>query len=395
MTGLIRTAVALDPALDMRDVDALLDDPGIQVLDILEGESWGTDDVGDVDVLLIASTGHGDAPLRMIAQAVRERPERPVVVACIGPANGLVRQVFESGADDIVLLDGSTEPGADTFFALQKAIARRTGGPSTTAETHGSIICVLGPKGGTGKTLTSVNLTVALAEAGARPIIVDLDLQFGDVGLAMGLSPERTIYDLATSGGTLDADKVGAFLVEHESGARALLAPVRPDQASTITVEFLKEIYGVLRTMGDFVVIDTPPAFTPEVIASVDVSSHVCMVGMMDAPSLKNTKLGLETLELMGYPPEQTQVLLNRADATVGLTRQDVTEVLGREPDVLVPSQREIVRSVNAGEPITMSARRSEPAKAFRALAERYIATRSTDEPAPTRRRARRLLRRA
>jgi pilus assembly protein CpaE len=395
MTGLIRTAVALDPALDMRDVDPLLDDPGIQVLDILEGESWGADEVGDADVLLIASPGHGDAPLRMIAQAVRERPERPVVVACIGPANGLVRQVFESGADDIVLLDGSTEPGADTFFALQKALARRTGGPSTTTETHGSIICVLGPKGGTGKTLTSVNLTVALAEAGERPIVVDLDLQFGDVGLAMGLSPERTIYDLATSGGTLDADKVGAFLVEHESGARALLAPARPDQASTITVEFLKEIYGVLRTMSDFVVIDTPPAFTPEVIASVDVSSHVCMVGMMDAPSLKNTKLGLETLELMGYPPAQTQVLLNRADATVGLTRQDVTEVLGREPDVLVPSQRDIVRSVNAGEPISMSARRSEPAKAFRALADRYIAARSTDEPAPTRRRARRLLRRA
>jgi pilus assembly protein CpaE len=395
MTGLIRTAVALDPELDLRSVDPLLDDPGIQVLDILEGESWGAEELNDADVLLIASTGHGESPLRLIAKAVRERPDRPIVVACVGPANGLVRQVFESGADDIVLLADSMEPGADTFFALQKAVARRNGANATPTEASGALICVLGPKGGTGKTLTSVNLSLALADAGQRTTVVDLDLQFGDVGLAMGLRPDRTIYDLATSGGVLDADKVGAYLIEHESGARALLAPTRPDQASAITVEFLKDLYSVLRTMGDFVVVDTPPAFTPEVITSVDVSSAVCMVGMLDAPSLKNTKLGLETLELMGYPRERTHVLLNRADATVGLTRDDVREVIGRDPDVLVPSQRDIVRSVNAGEPIVLSARRSEPAKAFRSLAARYIAERTTDAPAAAPRRSLRLRRRS
>jgi pilus assembly protein CpaE len=256
-------------------------------------------------------------------------------------------------------------------------------------------VCVLGPKGGTGKTLTSVNLSLGLADAGQRTILVDLDLQFGDVGLALGLTPERTIYDLATSGGVLDADKVGAYLLDHESGARALLAPTRPDHASSITVEFLKELYSVLRTMSDFVVVDTPPAFTPEVIASVDVASSVCMVGMLDAPSLKNTKLGLETLELMGYPRERTQVLLNRADATVGLTRDDVREVLGCEPDVLVPSQRDIVRSVNAGQPIVLSARRSEPAKAFRSLAERYAAERVQPEAAAAPKRSLRLRRRS
>jgi pilus assembly protein CpaE len=354
MSGLIRTTVALDPDLDLRDLDPLLDDPGIQVLDILEGESWGAEDLGDSDVLLIASTGSGEVPLRLIAKAVQERPERPIVVACIGPANGLVRRVFESGADDIVLLADSTEPGADTFFALQKAVARRSGAQSAPAHSEGKLVCILGPKGGTGKTLTSVNLAVALADAGQRVTIVDLDLQFGDVGLALGLPPERTLYDLATSGGELDTDKVGAFLMEHPSGARALLAPSRPDQASTISVELVKDLYSVLRTMNDFVIVDTPPAFTPEVIASIDASSFVCMVGMLDAPSLKNTKLGLETLELMKYPRERTHVVLNRADATVGLTRDDVVGVLGRNPDVLVPSQRGIVRSVNAGEPIAL-----------------------------------------
>jgi pilus assembly protein CpaE len=161
-----------------------------------------------------------------------------------------------------------------------------------------------------------------------------------------------------------------------------LMAPVRPDQAGSITVAFLKELYATLKGSFEYIVIDTPPGFTPEVIATIDSSSSICMVGMLDAPSLKNTKLGLETLELMRHPLDSVRLLLNRADTSVGITHADVVAVLGRAPDVLVPSQREVVRSVNAGEPIVTSSRRSEPAKAFRALAELYVAARAPEPPA-------------
>src|SRR5204862_289831 len=154
-------------------------------------------------------------------------------------------------------------------------IARRSNAaPADTG--RGSLICVLGPKGGIGKTLTSANLGVALAEAGRKTLIVDLDLQFGDLGLALGLEPERTIYDLATSGGLLDPEKVDAYLAEHASGARVLLAPIRPDQAAGIPVEFLRELYPVLTAAYEYVVVDTPPGFTPEVIATIDASTSIC-----------------------------------------------------------------------------------------------------------------------
>ena len=168
---------------------------------------------------------------------------------------------------------------------------------------QGEMITVLGPKGGTGKTITSSNLSVALALEGKSTVLVDLDLQFGDVGLALGLEPNRTIYDLAISGGTLDGDKIEGFLSQHPSGARALLAPLRPDQAAAIGTPFLREVFEILRSRFDFVIVDTPPAFTAEVIAAVDVSTHLCVVGMLDALSLKDTKIGLETLEQMGYDP--------------------------------------------------------------------------------------------
>jgi len=253
-------------------------------------------------------------------------------------------------------------------FTVEKAVARKRGmaGASTKL---GRVICVLGLKGGSGKTLTSANLAVALAAAGHRVTIVDLDLQFGDVGLALGLSPDRTVYDLINSGGSLDAEKLEDFLMVHPSGARALLAPARPDQAGVVTSEFMRDVYAVMREVNDFVVIDTPPAFTPEVIAAVDSATEVCVVAMLDSLSLKNTKLGLETLERMDFDMDKVRLVLNRADSNVGIGRQDVAAIIGATPEVMIPSDRNVTRSVNRGEPIVLDAKRSDAAKAFHELA--------------------------
>ena len=112
---------------------------------------------------------------------------------------------FEAGADDIITLPLASE---EFSFALHKAIARKQGMTVATGVALAPMICVLGPKGGTGKTLTSCNLALGLAERGHKVVVVDLDLQFGDVGLALGLAPERTVYDLAKAGGSLDGEKV-------------------------------------------------------------------------------------------------------------------------------------------------------------------------------------------
>jgi pilus assembly protein CpaE len=387
----IRALVAVDRIIDARVVEAVLDDPGIKVVGVVE-QAAGIPafDATPADVLLVACGAASEDAVAFINSAARERGGRPVIVVCGGSPNGFIRDVLTSGADDIVLIDETVTPGPETFFAMQKALARRSSGASDGA--HGSLVCVLGPKGGIGKTVTSTNLGVALADAGHRTVVVDLDLQFGDAGLALGLQPERTIYDLATSGGALDADKIDGYLAEHGSGLRVLLAPVRPDQAQSITVEFLKELYATLTTAFEFVVVDTPPGFSPEVIATIDASSSICMIGMLDAPSLKNTKIGLETLGLMGYAADRVRVVLNRADTSVGISHADVVAILGRAPDVLIPSQRDVVRWLNAGEPIVLASKRSEPAKAFRALAELFAADRAPAETSNGSRR--RLLRR-
>jgi pilus assembly protein CpaE len=373
MASRIRALVALDEGVDSTVIQSMLpDNSTIEVVGIINGleESWRTLQETESDLLIVACEGYSDRALYFIDAAVKDQSDRPVVVMTTGSPNGFVRRVFESGADDILTLP---EPSERIAFTLEKAVARRRGAAVASGIALAPMICVLGPKGGTGKTLVSTNLSVSLALAGHKVALVDLDLQFGDIGLSLGLRPDKTIHDLVRSGGSLDADKLGAYLVRHESGLNVLMAPTRPDQASTVTVDFLRDVFTTLRSMCDYVIVDTPPGFTPEVIAAIDLSSDVCIVGMLDSLSLKNTKLGLETLELMGYDPQHITLVLNRADTRVGITLEDVDAIIGRSPEVFIPSDRQIPISVNDGTPIVIQEERSEAARAFQKLAERYL----------------------
>jgi pilus assembly protein CpaE len=373
MTRSMRALVALESGVDRDMVQASLPlQSEVEIVGLVEGldESWKTLQETHTDLLLVACADRSDRALYLIDSAARDRPDRPIVVLSSGSPNGFIRRVFEAGADDVLTLPEVPE---NVRFALQKALARRQGATATAGTATARLLIILGPKGGTGKTLTACNVGVSLAQAGSRVALVDLDLQFGDVGLALGLRPEQTIYDLAKSGGSMDAEKVDAYLTEHESGLRVLLAPTRPDHAGMVRTDFLQDVYSALRSSHDFVLIDTPPGFTPEVIASIDSATDVCMVGMLDALSLKNTKLGLETLDLMGVDSSKIKLVLNRADSRVGITREDVISIVGKAPDVSVPSDRDIPVALNEGLPIVLANERSEAARAFRGLAQMFL----------------------
>jgi pilus assembly protein CpaE len=386
MTGPARTRVALDAYVDRALVEQVLtSSPQLHVTDYLELQD-DEQSVGDsADAMIIACASFTEQVRDYIETARQRYPDRAVVVMCTAATNGYVSEAIEAGVDDIVTLpnDGDARVAQamsqQVAFTIEKAITRRRSTQPVSGLRLGRMICVLGLKGGSGKTLTSANLAVSLADAGHSVALIDVDLQFGDVGLTLGLRPERTLYDLVRSGGSLDAEKLEDFLMVHPSGVRALLAPARPDQAGIVTPAFLKDVYPLLRSMHEFVIVDTPPSFAPEVIGAVDASTEVCLVAMLDSLSLKNSKLGFETLELMDYVGP-IRLVLNRADSNVGISAEDVVSIMGRAPDMLVPSDRNVTRSVNQGEPIALLHRRSDAARAFHALAGMYIAEQATDQ---------------
>jgi pilus assembly protein CpaE len=379
MSREIQVLVALDSEVDRSLIETLVArDPRVRVLDYLELGGPSASGLGVGDALVVAVADYTRDVREFLATAIRQHPTRPVILVCPVEGNGHLGDVLATGVEDVVALPAENGSRVDPeltrhlVFALEKALIRKRGRHQSQPKSSQNIICVLGLKGGSGKTLTSANLGVALAQAGGRVALIDLDLQFGDLALAMGLRPERTIYDLVRSGGSLDAEKLDDFLVEHPSGARVLLAPVRPDQAAVITVPFLAEVERLLAESYEYVIIDTPPSFGPEVIGAIDCSTDVVMVTMRDTLSLKNARLGLETLERMDYDRARVKIVFNRANTNVGIEREDVLAILGRDVDVLIPSHRDIARSINQGTPIVLDAA-SEAARAFRSLAALYM----------------------
>jgi pilus assembly protein CpaE len=301
------------------------------------------------------------------------RPAMALIVAVPGPQNGQLAEALKAGADEIVILPAET---AAVATAIHKAMARVSAAAATRPgdAARSPLVAVLGPKGGTGKTTVATNLASDLATRGRETLLVDLDLQFGDVGVVLGVEPEHTIYDLATAGGTMDAERLRGFTGRSRDGVNVLLAPVRPDQADAVTAEHITAILDLARTTYDVVVVDTPPAFTSGVIAAVDQADLIVMLGSFDLPGLKNMKLGMETLQMMDVPSARILPVLNRANTKVGLLVTDVTKVLGRAPEVAVPSDRGVPQSVNASRPIICMQPKSSPARSFRAIGDRVAA---------------------
>src|SRR3954447_15029069 len=191
----LRTVVALAAGPDPMLVEAAVaGTSGLEVIGFLHDidPTSGRLDEFAPDALIVACGEEtSDEVVELVSYFAKHEPGRPVIVLGTASLNGLVTRVIEAGADDVVrlpdLLDGSgvEEVSDQIAFAIQKALARKDSAALMRATTMGRLICVLGPKGGIGKTLTASNLAVSIAVANRTAVIVDLDLQFGDVGLAL------------------------------------------------------------------------------------------------------------------------------------------------------------------------------------------------------------------
>jgi pilus assembly protein CpaE len=204
-------------------------------------------------------------------------------------------------------------------------------------------------------------------------LLVDLDLAFGDVGISLALMPERSCIDLVAMLGNLDARGLASVVTPHESGLDVLCAPTNPGDAERITAASVIELLRVARGIYDLIIIDTPPAFTEHVLASVDSSDITVLLGTLDIPAIKNLRLVLDTLDQLGHSRESLVIVLNRSDAKVGLSASDVSATLDRPIAVEIPSSVAVPAAANRGDAIVVSSPKHPVSVALKTLAREYI----------------------
>jgi pilus assembly protein CpaE len=333
------------------------------------------------DVVVIGPDIDLEAALEFAASMRAADPVRGFVLVRRRIDAAVLAQALRAGvrevvaADNLQALNEACRASAEISRQFRQGQALQSG-VAAVPQRLATHISIFSAKGGCGKTTVATNLSAALAALGHRVCLLDLDLAFGDVAIALQLFPSRTIADAVGLAGRLDRTAIESLITPHSHNLDTLLAPLEPGLADTISGATVTEVIRVLKTMYDIVIVDTPPAFTDHVLATFDESDMLVLLATLDVPALKNLKLTLETLDMLGTPKENRVLLLNRADAQVGLVLSDVAKMLGAPITIQVPSSRAVPSAINRGIPLVMDQPNHPVSQVFRKFAkERFPRT--------------------
>jgi Flp pilus assembly CpaE family ATPase len=335
--------------------------------------------VGEPPEILVLGPGLAIADsLKFAAIMDLQFPEISVVlVAEENPE--VVIQALRAGVRDVL------EPGADVDtirVILERAglaaAGRRRGLMPSSSEHHehdrgGRIVAVISPKGGVGKTTIATNLAVGLGRTYPMSVvIVDLDLQFGDVASGLLLEPEHTITDAVVGAASQDSMVLKTYLSVHPAGIYALCGPRNPVEMDKISGEHVSHVLQQLQKEFQFVVVDTAPGLGEHVLATLELATDAVWVCGMDIPSIRGLRTGIQILSELDLLPERRHVVLNMADRRTGLSLQDVEATIGAPVDVVLPRSRTLPFSTNKGVPVLQDGSRDSAAKGLRQLVDRF-----------------------
>ena len=284
------------------------------------------------------------------ASLEEQRPDTTVVL--YGPADPrLLSAAMRAGVRDILVPEASDQEIRDAIERALVVTDRRRQAVSQTSSDN-RLIMVLSPKGGAGKTTVSSNLAVGLATRCPKQVVlVDGDLQFGDVGNALRLIPQTSVRD-AVAGGLRDVTEVKVHLTPHKSGLYALCAPEVPGVADEITAQAFARAVNLLHQEFKYVVVDTDPGLAERTLAVMDNATDFVLIGATDVASVRGLRKSIEALNQIGMTSQRRIFVLNRSDAKVGLDVKDIVATIGMEPDITIPSSRMVPISMNQGVPV-------------------------------------------
>ncbi len=320
------------------------------------------------DIVLLDSAIFSTDSLVVIDQIAAASPDTEVVVLIDGADMDLMRRLMRAGARDCIMRPVAPDDLISTIRNVHQVGAKQRESQTSALPSHeskraqGEILAVYSPQGGAGKSMLSANLAVAMARAtgqggrAPRIVLVDLNLQFGDIDLMLNLTPQNTIAGLAQKGhGGIDAELLEQYLTTHdESGLKILVAPSTPQYAESITVYTVEQVMETLRESYDYIIVDTPSQLQDTTLAVLDSAKTILLLTSLDLLALHKTRTALEMLRQL-YEQEKIQVVLNRANSDVGISLEDVENVLGVQMRARIPSDGKIVvTSINEGKPFVL-----------------------------------------
>lgn len=269
-----------------------------------------------------------------------------------------------------------TMVGSGSGTAAKTTTAVATGSDDNRA---GHIIVVYSPQGGAGCTTIATNLASGLMREGTRALLVDADLQFGDVGVFLNLQGQSTIVDLARSVADLDTELFDNIVVTHDSGLKVLMAPARPAEAFIVQQDptAVATILQKVANHYDFIIVDTGRHMDETLGAIFDIASKIVLVSTPTLAGVKNVRFVLDEFDQLGYSADKTMIVLNRVPQDRNLLKfaiptEKISKFLKRPVEVEIP-QDELTALTAMSKGVLIVAQRDRnrsPVKEFMQLAD-------------------------
>lgn len=341
--------------------------PSVAVHDATAFATWARIHRPDLGVILLRRTVDHEVlttALRSGMREVVESSDLAGITTAVHRARSVASEIAKT-------LEGEAQAAANT--ALEHARAEAAAAQAAIDAPQGKVLTVFSTKGGVGKSLMATNTAVALSEAGQRVCLIDLDVNSGDVAIMLQLNPSHTINDLIAFNGMIDEGALQSIFTRHSDRLSIVAAPVRLDSPDHATTDDIGRMIDTLKSMFDFVVIDTSGVFDDNALTALDRTDTIILVATLDIPALKGLKLATGTLDLLNYSRDTWTFVLNRADGKVGLSVDEFESTLGLKSDISLVSSREVLAAVNRGQAL-VSAYPSHPnSKAITGFAEKFI----------------------
>jgi pilus assembly protein CpaE len=236
----------------------------------------------------------------------------------------------------------------------------------------GKVITIVSPKGGVGKTTVATNVAVGLARTAPHStVLVDLDIQFGDVASALDLEPEYALPDTVHGPASRDSMVLKTFLTQHDTGLYVICGARTPADSDAISGYDVSQLLTMLASEFRYVVVDTAPGLSDHTLAAMDLTTDLILLTSMDVAGVRGLRKELDALNQLGLVPDSRYVVLNFADTRAGLSVADVEATIGTGVDVRLPRSKAIPTSVNQGLPLLQSGVRDPMTKQLRGLVSR------------------------
>lgn len=312
---------------------------------------------------IITIGANTEQSMTLIKRLANECPATALISAGQDSSPDLILRSLRAGARDFIRLPIS----GDELRTVVDRTSEFFAGQVTPPKKKGRMIAVFSSKGGCGTSFIAANLAAASSE---RTVLVDLNLQSGDLSLFLGVDPKYSIADMAEHRARLDESLVHSFITPYSSTLSLLAAPKEVDSADEVEPEHIFEVLQRLRESYEFVVLDPQHTFDPITLAALDQSDEIVLVLTLDIPAIRSTQRALETFDRLGYPRQKIRIVVNRWSKQIDLDLQQVEKFLGEPVSGFIPSDYQTaVTSINLGQPLVQSDSNSKIAQEIRRLA--------------------------